>query len=98
MPRPRVFLHYPAGSRGGLQEATNLAQRLLFSDFAYGDTRSTTDPPSDSVIRYFYPEDAPAAARLAALLGGDGDAFRVQDATSQPGHAKHGTLEVWLGR
>jgi hypothetical protein len=97
-PRPRVFLRYPAGFPAGLQEATDIAQRLLFSDFAYADTRSTARPPARSVIRYFYPEDAPAAARLATLLGGIGSGFSVEDDTDHPGRAAHGTLEVWIGR
>ena len=96
--RPRVFLHFPAGSSGGLQEATDIAQRLLFSDFAYADTRSTTQPPTGSEIRYFFPEDAPAAQRLAALLADTGTYFHVQDATAHPGRARPGMLDVWVGR
>ncbi len=98
MPRPRVYLHYPAGSRSGLQTTTDIAQRLLFSDFAYADTRSSANMPASPVIRYFYPEDEPAAERLASLLGGSGPSFRVVDATNQPGHATRGTLDVWVGR
>jgi hypothetical protein len=97
-PRPRVFLHYPAGSSGGLQTATDIAQRLLFSDFAYADTRSTTSAPAESVIRYFYVQDAPAAARLAALLGDSGGTFRIEDDTAHPGHQTPGMLDVWIGR
>ena len=97
-PRPHVYLHYPAGSSGGLQQATDIAQRLLFSDFAYADTRSTANAPTDSAIRYFYPQDAPAAARLAALLSDNGAAYRVQDASDRRGRARPGTLDVWIGR
>lgn len=97
-PRPRVFLHYPAGSSGGLQAATDIAQRLLFSDFAYADTRSATSAPTDSVVRYFFSQDAPAAQRLAALLSDGRTSFRAQDATAHPGRATAGTLDVWIGR
>jgi hypothetical protein len=97
-PRPRVFLHYPAGSAGGLQTATDIAQRLLFSDFAYADTRSTASAPAESVVRYFYPQDAPAAARLASLLGDGGGTFRIEDDTAHPGRQTPGMLDVWIGR
>lgn len=97
-PPPRVFLHYPAGSEGGMREVTNIARRLRMTDFAYADTRSTTRPPAESVIRYFYPQDAAAATELASLLAGGDMTFRVQDVSARPGRAKPGTLEVWVGR
>ena len=81
-----------------MRAATDIAQRLLFSDFAYADTRSTVKPTSNSVIRYFYPEDAQAAERLAALLSDGGPTFRVQDASDRRGRVKSGTLDVWIGR
>ncbi len=81
-----------------MRQATDVAQRLLFSDFAYADTRSTVSAPTDSVIRYFYAEDAPAAERLAALLSDGGTGFRIQDAHASRGRAKPGTLDVWIGR
>lgn len=97
-PRPRVYLHYPAGSPGALQQVSDLAQRLLFSDFTYADTRSAANGPTDPVIRYFHPEDEAAALRLATLLSDGQASFQVQDASAHAGRAKPGTLEVWVGR
>lgn len=94
--RPRVFLHHRGGSAAGQQEANDIAQRLLFSDFAYVETRKTADSPAMASVRFFYPEDAAAAARLAGLLGGTGLDFQVQDFSARRGRASRGTLEVWL--
>jgi hypothetical protein len=95
--RPTVVLHYRGGSRAAQQEATDIAQRLLFSDFAYSDTRSAGSVPPVPTVRYFYPDDAAAAARLAASLAWTGQQFEVQDASAHPHGAAPGTLEVWIG-
>jgi hypothetical protein len=94
--RPRVYLHFRSGSAAGSQTATEIAQRLLFSDFAYADTRVAADVPAQPSVRFFWPEDAAAANRLAGLLGGIGTDFLVADFTARRGRAAHGTLEVWL--
>ena len=80
-----------------MKEATDVARQLRSSDFAYADTLSTVNAPAESVIRYFYPDDALAAARLASLLSGNAT-FLVQDASARRGRTKPGTLEVWIGR
>jgi hypothetical protein len=49
-------------------------------------------------VRYFHPEDAPAAARLAALLGWTGQDFQLDDAVERHAAVPPGTLEVWIGR
>jgi hypothetical protein len=91
--RPKVFLRYLGGSAASQQLATEVAQRLLFSDFAYSDTRSVNDAPVAPTVRYFFPEDAAAAQRLAALLSGTG-----QDMSDRRGQTARGALEVWLRR
>ncbi|MBN9508600.1 MAG: hypothetical protein J0I21_05700 [Alphaproteobacteria bacterium] len=97
-PRPRVSLRYQSGSAAAMQAANDIAQRLLFSDFTYADTRSAPDAPSNPVIRYFHPEDAASARRLADWLAGAGVRFRVQNASARPGRAPPlGTLDVWIG-
>jgi hypothetical protein len=97
-PRPRVALRYQSGSAAAMQAANDIAQRLLFSDFTYTDTRSAPDAPANPVIRYFHPEDAAAAQRLADWLGTGGARFRVQDASARAGRAPPvGTLDVWIG-
>lgn len=94
--RPRVFLLYRAGSQSGQQATTLIAQQLLFSNFAYADTLSARGVPATPSIRFFHSEDGAAAARLADLLRSTGQEYRVQDFTSSPGAAGHGTLEVWV--
>jgi hypothetical protein len=96
--RPRVFLHYQAGSTDSLGAATEAARQLLHSDFTYADTRSAVAAPAEPLIRYFHQEDGPAAERLAALLGATGRHYRVQDAGQFAGRAAPGTLDVWIGR
>ena len=97
-PRPRVFLHYLRGSAAALQSSTEIAQRLLFSDYAYADTRSAGNVPSAPTVRFFHPEDAAVAARLAALLAWTGREFQVQDDSAHDRGTPRGTLEVWIGR
>jgi hypothetical protein len=94
--RRRVFLHYRTGSQPGEDEANDLAHRLLFSDFAYAETRTVPASTQTPMIRFYYREDAEAAARLAGLLGGSGLEFRVQDSSGIPTRAPRGTLEVWI--
>jgi hypothetical protein len=94
----RVFLYYRGGSSDGLTAVADLARRLVDSDFAYGDTRSSAYRPRQSVIRYFFPQDAAAAQRLANLFAPAGLDFKVQDDTDHPGKATPGTLDAWVAR
>ena len=96
--RPRVRLYYQRESAPALQLTTDIAQRLLFSDFAYADTRSATNAPHGAEVRFFHPDDAAAATRLAALLGGLGPAFQVRDLSDRAPPQSRGGLEVWIGR
>ena len=92
----RVFIHYRAGSVQGAGEASDLARRLAGSAFTYAQTRIVPGTPSRSTIRYFYPDDAAAAARLAAFLRNGGGPFYVQNMLAfRPSPAPH-TLEVWV--
>jgi hypothetical protein len=94
--RRRVFLHYRSGSQPGENEANDLAHRLLFSDFAYAETRTVRASTQMPMIRYYHREDADAAGRLADLLRGSGLEFRVQDSSAFPSRTAQGTLEVWI--
>jgi hypothetical protein len=96
--RPRVVIHYRGDSPAGRDEAATLAQRLLNSAFLYGETRTVAATPRAPTIRYFFPADADAAARLAALLRGSGEEFRVQDMTAFRPAPARGMLEVWVSR
>ncbi len=96
--RSRVYLYYPANSEGGQRLSTELAKRLLFSDFNYADTRSSGTAPPESEIRYFHSEDQNAAMRLAALLNDPGQEFRIRDVSNSTTSRPRGALEVWIGR
>jgi hypothetical protein len=94
--RPRIFLHYRTGSERGLQEATEVARVLLFSDFAYAATTGLPSGTTAPLIRYYYPADAGAAGRLAALLRGSGLDFQVSDGSAAASGVAPGTIEVWI--
>ena len=96
--RPRVFLRYRSGSPAAQQAATEIAKGLLFSDYAYADTRSSANVLPAPTVRYFYPEDAAAAGRLAALLAWTRQDFQIQDASDHRRGVARGTLEVWVGQ
>lgn len=93
-----MFINYRAGSGAGEDEAADLAHRMLFSDFAYAETRHIAGGPWAPTIRYFHSEDAGAASRLADLLRDNGEPFRIQDMTHFHARPPRGTLEVWVGR
>ncbi|CAH2599609.1 SPOR domain-containing protein [Rhodovastum atsumiense] len=94
--RPKVIFYYRTGSPHGQENASDLARRLLFSDFAYAETRVASSGPIVAAIRFFHRADADAAQRLANLLRGAGTEFWVQDGTGMQSGAAPGTLEVWL--
>ncbi len=96
--RPRVYLFYPDRSSAGLGLSTNIAQRLLFSDFAYADTRSSTKAPAQSEIRFYRAEDQNAAERLATLLSDIGGGFQVRNLSDQGAAEPNRTLEIWIAR
>lgn len=89
-------MHYRSGSARGQDAAADLARRLLFSDFAYAETRIVPASTTVPVIRYFHREDAEAAQRLADLLRSNGMEFRVQDGSGMQVLAPNGTIEVWI--
>ena len=95
--RPKVHIYYAGGSAEAQQMTTVVAQQLLFSDFAYADTRSAVKVPVAAEIRFFHPEDEGAAGRLAALLGGAGRDFQIRNWADREVTRPPGTLEVWLG-
>lgn len=94
--RPRVFIRFPEGSVVGQRLANDIARRLLFSDFAFTDALPMQDGPAQPTVRFFHREDAAMAQHLAALLGGLGIGFVVQDLSSFPAGKPIGALDVWL--
>ncbi len=95
--RPKVHIYYASGSAEAQQMTTVVAQQLLFSDFAYADTRSAAKVPAAAEIRFFHPDDEGAAERLAALLGSAGRDFQIRNWADREVTRPPGTLEVWLG-
>ncbi len=96
--RAKVRIFYPANSNTGLLLTRDIAQKVMYSDFAYTDTRSSPNAPAVSEVRYFHPEDQGPATRLALLLGEIGPGFQVRDRSDHPGSQPPGVLEVWIGR
>jgi hypothetical protein len=95
--RPRVLMRYHSGSAAGEEQASQIAHLLMFSDFAFGESRAVSAPPWPPVVRYYHPEDAEAAKRLAERLRGTGTSYQVQDMSSFRPPPPLGTLEVWVG-
>jgi hypothetical protein len=95
----RIFIHYQGGSQAaGL--ANGLSNSLALSkDPPEVELRPVDFAVATPRIRYFYTEDAAAAAALAAFLDpltSSGDGWQIQNFTHfRPGPAA-GTLEVFV--
>ena len=94
-PGPRVVLHVPDGSSA----AAALSARLLAAlapKSGRTEIRHVQETPSRPSIRYFRPEDAPAARLVAAWMAGAGLAWTLQDFSTFQPRPSAGTIEVWL--
>lgn len=94
-PGPRVVLHVPDGSPA----AAALSGRLLTAlapKSGRVETRHVQETPGRPSIRYFRPEDAPAARQVAAWMAGAGLAWTLQDFSTFQPRPSAGTIEVWL--
>ncbi|MFC7474620.1 hypothetical protein ACFQS7_09665 [Dankookia sp. GCM10030260] len=91
--QPRVFVHHRAGSPVGAEAAAALVASLRDGGFEVPDIRPVAAVPSQRVVRYFYAEDAAAAARLAGRLG---RGWAIQDFRGYEPSPGPGTLEVWV--
>ncbi len=93
----RVVIHAQAGSEAGKA----LSARLLASlgpRFGIVEVRRVAATPAQPSIRYFHPEDEPAA-RLAASWLADTDLnWTLQDFSAFRPLPSRGTIEVWLPR
>jgi hypothetical protein len=93
----RVVIHVQAGSEAG--EA--LSARLLASlrpRFGTVEARRVAATPAKPSIRYFHPEDEPAARLAAAWLADMGLNWTLQDFSAFRPLPSGGTIEVWLPR
>ena len=87
----RVFVHAPPSvGRAGAEEVVASLAAAGFPDVSRVSAR---DSVAGTNIRYFLPEDAAAADRLAAILGNGAIA---RDFTAFRPSPRGGTLEVWL--
>jgi hypothetical protein len=91
--QPRVFVHMRTGSPAAAEAAAGLAAQLRDAGFEVADMRAVTSTPSQRVVRYFYAEDAAAAARLAGRLG---RGWAIQDFRTYEPAPPPQTLEIWL--
>lgn len=94
---PRIVVHVPAGSLS----AEALSARLLTDLGAHPgtvETRQVAATPSRPTIRYFHPEDEPAARQAAGWMAGAGLAWTVRDFSGYQPLPSRGTIEVWLPR
>ena len=84
-----VFLHAPSGvADSAVAEVLDALDR---AGFTVADARRVRLSISRSNVRYFHPEDATAAGRLAEEIGA-----AARDFTSYRPSPPGGTIEVWL--
>jgi len=96
-PEPRIVIHAPAGSEG----AAALSAYLLASLGPRPGTveaRRVPDTPNRPSIRYFHPEDEPAARQVAAWMADTGLPWTLRDFSTFLPRPSRGTIEVWLPR
>ncbi len=96
-PGIRIVIHVPAGS----ETAEALSARLLASLPPRSSTveaRRVAATPDRPSIRYFYPEDEPAARLTARWMAGTGVNWTLQDLSAFQPLPSRGTIEVWLPR
>lgn len=85
----RIVLHTPVGVSD--ERLGETMRRLDAAGFILDDQRRTELPISQSNVRYFYAEDAKAAAILADSIGAVS-----RDFTSFSPLPENGMLEIWL--
>lgn len=90
----RILVNVPAGATGA-DAAIAALGTAGFGDAAAQPTRLVI---SASTVRYYHPEDAAAAAEVAALIAPHlpGGVAEPRDFSSAPSRAGPGRLEVWI--
>ena len=97
VPNVRVVIHAQAGSEAG----DALSARLLASlrpRFGTVEARRVAATPAQPSVRYFHPEDEPAARLATSWLADMGLNWTLQDFSAFRPLASRGTIEVWLPR
>ncbi|QTI79674.1 hypothetical protein IAI58_02380 [Roseomonas marmotae] len=90
-PLSRIVLHHRPGFRAAALDLAGRAEQ----DGSGVELRQVASTPGSAVVRYFTPNDALAAAKLAMRLG---SGWRVQDFTFYRPRPAAGTLEIWVPR
>lgn len=93
----RVVIHVPVGSA----PAEALSAQLLRTFGGRPGTveaRRVADTPARPSIRYFHPEDEPAARQAVGLMADTGLNWTLRDFTTFQPRPSRGTIEVWLPR
>jgi len=92
---PRIVIHVPTGSSA----AEALSGRLLASLGAHPgsvEARHVAATPNRPTIRFFHPEDEPAARQAAGWMAEAGLPWTVRDFSGYQPTPSRGTIEVWL--
>jgi hypothetical protein len=91
-----ISVHYRRDSSAARMDAQRLASWLVSSSFSAPRLLTTEHPVAAPVVRYFFSQDAAAAALLVHTLGGRDQSWRVEDCRGWRRKPPAGTIEVWL--
>jgi len=94
---PRIVIHVPAGSMAAEALSARLVTNLRTRSGTI-EARRVPDTPNRPSIRYFHPEDEPAARLAAAWMADAGLNWTLRDFSSFQPRPSRGTIEVWLPR
>jgi len=94
---PRIVIHVPAGSMAAEALSARLVANLRTRSGTV-EARRVPDTPSRPSIRFFHPEDEPAARLAAAWMADAGLNWTLRDFSSFQPRPSRGTIEVWLPR
>jgi len=96
-PTPRIVIHLPVGSTPAEALSARLVASLRTRTNSV-EARRVADTPSRPSIRFFHPEDEPAARQAAAWMVETGLNWTLRDFSSFQPRPSRGTIEVWLPR
>jgi hypothetical protein len=96
-PDPRVVIHVPVGSASAEALSAQLVKTFGGRPGTV-EARRVADTPTRPSIRYFHPEDEPAARQAAGLMADTGLNWTLRDFTTFQPRPSRGTIEVWLPR
>jgi hypothetical protein len=89
-----ISVHYYNNVRSRT-EAQRIARRLKTIGLSTVEMHTTAQDAASPLVRYFWQEDAPAAASLAQLLGRKSAVWHPEDCTAYRHKPSQGTLQIW---